>query len=512
MDSAKRGDRLPHEHLSPSGGRGGSYRDSVILAGDTLPASGWTHPWSLRDLYRAVFRFWKRGLTFFLAVMLIVVAALVVCPRKYASEAWLFVRLGRESVTLDPTVTTGSVVSLNVTRESEINSIIHVMSSRQIAEKVVEKVRLDPPPKDEAEREQGIDRLMKNIKIWSPRQTNVIGVSYRSRTAQRSHEVVSALVETYLEEHLRLNSTPGSHQFFRQQADLLKQELDEASAALRDAKNRFHLASVEGRREALQREISTVESRILETEAGLAASDAKIQVLRSALKDLPEAFVRAFALADRSAAAMREELYALQTREQELLAKYTEDHPAVVAVRKQVREAERILKDEQPDRLQATAAAVLTEQTIYESLRARAETLDGQLTRLRGQLHQLNGQEVEIGELERRVEMAEKNYLTYVSSLEQTRVDQAIKSQQISNINIVQPATLVHKPVSPKPVLTLALALLVATCGGLGVIMLSEYLDQSLRAPEDIETRLGLPLLVSIPTFPWRESTYAGVV
>lgn len=466
------------------------------------PASG-AGRWSLRDLYLPLFRFRKRAGWFFATLMSIVVVGLLLCPRKYQSESWLFVRLGRESVALDPTATAGTpgtvTAGLSVTREAEINSIIEVMGSRAIVEKVVDRLRQDEPAMSEMERDEAVSKLRNDLTIWSPKNTSVIGVAYRAASALRAQQVVSALVETYLQEHLRLNSTPGSREFFDEQAKYLKSQLDVAVAALRDIKIEFHLATIEGRRDALQRQIGAVETQILETEAASAASAAKLNDLQTTFERLPDRYLAEFSGPHATTSSMRQKLYELQTREQELLAKYTELHPSVGMIRQEVREAEKILDAEQPDRTQSTSAALLTEQSNLKSLEARAASLRGQHARLQTALGEFNQQEVRIAELERRVKMAETSYLTYTANLEQARINEALKKQSISNLNVVQPASLIAKPVSPRVGLTLLFAFLVATAGSIGVVMLSEHLDHSLKTPDDVEKHLGFPLLVSIP-------------
>src|SRR5437868_672234 len=59
-------------------------------------------------------------------------------PLTYRSEAKLFVRAGRESVTLDPMATTRSTA--NDSRDSELNSIQELLASRLILERVVDQI------------------------------------------------------------------------------------------------------------------------------------------------------------------------------------------------------------------------------------------------------------------------------------------------------------------------------------------------------------------------------------
>jgi uncharacterized protein involved in exopolysaccharide biosynthesis len=460
--------------------------------------------WSLRDLYRALFRYKKRACAFFVAVMAAAAIGLVFCPRKYKSDAELFVRVGRESVALDPTVTTGTsttVGGLSLTRDAEINSIIEVMSSRGLIERVAQQVGLVEPDQDDLQRDKAIARLAKRISISSPKKTNVVAVSCQAESPQRAQQVVQTLVDNYLQEHLRLNSTAGSHGFFDAQAKLLKQQLDEAAAELRDTKSRFNLASIEGRRDTLQQQIAAVGTETLQTESAIAAADARLKELRATLDKLPAAAVRDIAAAHgtTTASGLRQKLFELEAREKELLSKYTEQHPAVIAIRREVADVTRILSTELPDRDQATSAAMLNEQANHKSLQARAQALREQSERLRGELGTLNEQEVKVNELERRVKVAEANFLAYQSSLEQVRVNEALKKNAISNINVIQPASLVLEPVSPKKGLTLAMALVAAVSGALTLVLISERLDHSLKTPEDLEKYLGLPLLTSIP-------------
>lgn len=98
---------------------------------------------SLHETVRVVSRHRKKSLSVFVAVAAMVVLYLVWGPRSYESAAKLFVRIGRESVALDPTATTGQTVQLQVTRTNEINSVLDLLQGRGTAERVVEELTPD---------------------------------------------------------------------------------------------------------------------------------------------------------------------------------------------------------------------------------------------------------------------------------------------------------------------------------------------------------------------------------
>jgi polysaccharide biosynthesis protein PslE len=86
---------------------------------------------------------WRRRVlcaALFGATLCAVAALWTLAPRSYISEAKLFVRVGRETVTLDPTATTGQTIAVYEARETELNSLLDVMSSRAVREMVVDRM------------------------------------------------------------------------------------------------------------------------------------------------------------------------------------------------------------------------------------------------------------------------------------------------------------------------------------------------------------------------------------
>ena len=74
-------------------------------------------------------------------------------------------------------------------------------------------------------------------------------------------------------------------------------------------------------------------------------------------------------------------------------------------------------------------------------------------------LKPLNDHALDIAQLQRQVDILEDKYRIHSEKLEQARVDEALEVERISNVNVVQPATFVEKPVSPRKLLTLMVGL-----------------------------------------------------
>src|SRR5438552_642947 len=85
---------------------------------------------------RAMERHWQMGVLVAAAAAAVALLGTLLMPRSYYSEARLFVRFGRENQ-VDPTASGGQMVSLYESRESEINSLIEILKSRAIFDRVV---------------------------------------------------------------------------------------------------------------------------------------------------------------------------------------------------------------------------------------------------------------------------------------------------------------------------------------------------------------------------------------
>lgn len=176
--------------------------------------------------------------------------------RVYESEAKIYVRIGRESVSLDPTATTGQVVTLQESREGEVNAIEQLLLSRETAEKVVDTLGTDTifgkktgptgwSPKQALKdvlqklepyrlnplqvfdiRDKAITTLQKNLKVLAVRKTSLVTVSYSCDDPALARDVVEAMITQVQAEHLRINRTKGSHEFFEKKELQLRTDLE----------------------------------------------------------------------------------------------------------------------------------------------------------------------------------------------------------------------------------------------------------------------------------------------
>src|SRR5439155_17409303 len=99
------------------------------------------YPW-IEQTLPIVSRHKRKLVSLFLAIIGLTLIVTMLMPNTYRSQARLFLRLGRENVTLDPTATLGQtpVVAVPQSRENEVNSVLDLLKRPVLLERVVAKL------------------------------------------------------------------------------------------------------------------------------------------------------------------------------------------------------------------------------------------------------------------------------------------------------------------------------------------------------------------------------------
>ena len=508
---------------------------------------------TLRDFYDVLFRHKRRSFIFFFCVMTAITLATFLFSEVFRSEATLMVRLGRESVSLDPTATTGQVVSVGRDKENEINSELAILQSRQLAERVVDAIGVDMilkgpdkapgesvlgkawhgihrllkasgrgleeimrsgPEADLAaagrERDKAVRFLMKSLIVETTKKSSIISLSYDAESPEMARDVLARLIDLYLDMHINAHRTTGSYQFFDQQKDEIHRALVNTEKELKSLKNSSGVSALTEQRRILLERTGSLQRDLEKSQTDMAASAAAIRSLHEKLAATPRMLVTTETSGAPNSAAdeLRKRLNELQLKEQELLSVFTLESIPVKEMRRQIDEARLLLeKTVQPRQVtteinvsyQEIRSLLIKEESGLPSLLAKAETLKAQLLKAVDDLTILNETEMRLTRLQREMEIQESNYRKYSASLEQSRIDHELEMQKISNISVVQKASYSLKPVWPRKLINLAVGLFLGVFGAVGLAFSSEYLDHSLKKPEDINNKLQVPMLAAIP-------------
>lgn len=471
----------------------------------------------------------KLLLTFFLLSMALAAAVTYGLAPTYEADAKILVKIGRENVFFPSAEKSYPVVSID--NEQLINTEIEILMSLSLAEEVVAAVGpgtiypklnssaakhtfgfgLRAPKNPPSRTALAALQLQKNLEVASIRKSNVIDAGFRHRDPEIAARVVNQLVQAYVDRHLKIHKNPESSEFFREQANLFRKKVAEAQQSLKDFKSRYDITSIEEERVLLLTEEAKLRAALNETliaEAEMANQLPEIQAqLSAAPKTIPQS--REVDPNPYAISAFEGKLVELELKEKDLARRYTDENRALQGVRNEIVLLQKRLAEQ---KAQTYGKSTFTVNPTYQilqdefirkeietrALRARKELQTTQLGDIRGRIDKLNLVETELQRLSNQAELAESSYRLYLGKYEESRISDAMDTQKITNVSIIEPAQVPVKPIRPRPALNLALGFMLGILGGVCLAFTLELMGDSINEPEELEEAAGIPALASI--------------
>jgi uncharacterized protein involved in exopolysaccharide biosynthesis len=326
--------------------------------------------------------------------------------------------------------------------------------------------------------------------------------------------VVNNLSSLYLGLHLAVHKTPQNVKFFQEQTDLLKNKLDQAEEKLKALRKQHNITSIEEQRSLLLGRSSELNTGLNQTISLEAETGKRIRLLRRQLASVPETIAQGEESNQNPYLinTLEARLVELQLEEKKLLTKYTDQSRLVLNVKDEIRMVQQKLEEQETKSYgrkttginpthQRLKEELLSNEAELEALKAKKITQRGHLGELQENLESLNRVELELNQLEQKIEVDRENYRLYLSKVEESRISEAMDSEKIASVSLIGPARSPRKPISPKVVLNILIGIFLGTFASLSLALFREFLDDRIEKIEDVETELQLPVLASIPIF-----------
>jgi|LNFM01.1.fsa_nt_gb polysaccharide chain length determinant protein (PEP-CTERM system associated) len=410
--------------------------------------------------------------------------------------------------------------------EQQVGMLARTLVTRPNIEKLVSKTDLDagvaPGAKDKL-----VDQIMKELRFSASGRDNVYNVSFRDTDRAHAQRVVQALVSMFVESGLgnKRRDTESTRKFIDDQIASLERRLQEAENRLKEFrlrnmaitsattggqdyvarmaaanedlnKARFELRVAEQSRDALKRELAGEEPSLL---PDIAASGPVIRAN-------PELDAR----------------IDLQKRQlDELLRRYTEEHPDVAQTKRMIASLEEQKRQEVEARRKAAAAAPpkntaatnpvfqqirisLTEaEANVAALTARVAEMQTRAEQLRASANRVPQVEAELAQLNRDYDIIRQNYQQMVSRREALALTGEVdESTGMAEFRIIDPPRVGDKPVFPNRMVLVPLLLVVAIGVGGAIAFLASQLMPTIHSTRILREVGQRPVLGSLSLRP----------
>jgi len=448
------------------------------------------------------------------------VASILLTTPTYRAEAT--VQIDQQAAKVLSTEDTDPVAS-GQEADRFLQTQVDIIKSRALEGKVAESLKLanNPdflkamgarPPSEpidpKVEHEQVLSLLGNNLTVDLPRNSRIVGISFDSRDPNRAAAVANSFADNFITSNLqrRFDTSSYSRDFLQRQLASTKAKLEESERALIDYARSAGLidasagsttsADQAGPRSLTTSNLVQLNQAYSQARSTRVSAQQRYEQARSTpLMSLPEVLGNP---AVQDLTQKRAEAKAVYQQERQ---RRKVDHPAIQQAAASIAELDR--------QIAALAASIRNSiRDQYEVAARQERALAGNVGQLKGETLAEQDRSVRYNILKREVDTNRELYDGLLQRFKEVGAQAGITNNNIAVIDRADPPL---RPVSPRPLVNMALALLAGMALALLLVFGREKFDDAIRAPGDVDDKLKLPLLGVVPLLGKSESVPAAL-
>jgi capsular exopolysaccharide synthesis family protein len=358
-----------------------------------------------------------------------------------------------------------------------------------------EQPRFDsPPPQIEGPLSQEqvelltpyIARLDGSLYVSQIEETRAIQISFTHTDPAVAAKIANGVAQVFVDESFanKTAQSSSSANWLDRTTRQLKAQMEEAERNLADySKNNGIFFSTDEKQNLVVGKLADLYDKVLKAEVNSNSKASLYEEVRAGrVTRLPEAF------SDQGIMQNQIKLGGLRIEAAQLIATFGPENPKVVAVRNQIRELERLIAESTKnlgDRLMAEAERAGREERLLKNSFEVAKS----------EAVQQNQAAIKFNILKQNVETTKALYNDFLQKTNQAQIEQR---QEANDMRIIDQAR--ANPVGPRRGRVIIIGLVLSLAGGVGLALLLEYLDNTVKNVEDVARAAQLPTLALIPS------------
>jgi polysaccharide chain length determinant protein (PEP-CTERM system associated) len=460
---------------------------------------------------------WKRR---WLAVSTAWVAALIAAPvvmlipNRYEASAQVYVDT---QTVLKPLM---QDLAYTPDIDQQVKMLARTLISRPNVERLIDRPELGLRTADPMERQRTIAGLMDRIKVSLAGPVGLYSITFRDGDPLRAKRTVEGTLELFVDAgaHGKKRDSEEASQFIDEQIKSYEGKLIEAENRLKEFKLRNFGVSGVASQDFFAR-MSVLAEEVSRLRVDLAAAEHSRDAYRRELSaEAPQLPLEMNATgAPLILSEVDTRLEAQRKLLDEMLRRYTDEHPDVISARRIIAQLEGQKRQEAEKRAAAVASgnvkAIAATSPVYQKIRVALAETEAQVASLRSQLglkearlEQIRATagkvpqvEAELAQLNRDYDTINKKYQTLVSRRESASLGVKLdESSRLAEFRVVEPPRVSPTPVFPARLHLAALAALVAIALGIAAPLLLDQIFPTFRDVDALQKATGRKVLGSI--------------
>lgn len=330
------------------------------------------------------------------------------------------------------------------------------------------------------------NRFLDRLKIEPIRNTRLVQIHFDSRSPELSWKVSNTLAKEYIQQNLeaRLIATEQAKEWLTKQLDVLKAKVERTDEALQAFASKHDIISLDEKENITIQRLTELNEALTVAESDRMAKEALYkQASNRNFDSLP------LILENKLIQDLKEASIQLDAQYMRLSRTFKPDYPEMVRLKNQMDTIQKRINAE----VEMIIAGIKND---YESSLRRESLLRGAFERQKTTAMEMKEKAIQYNILKREADTNRQLYNALLQRMKEAGVSAGITA---CNIQVVDKAELPTKPFKPNTALNLLLAMVVGLFFGVGLAFFLEYLDNTVKTPEDVEQLIQLPSFGMIP-------------
>ena len=475
-----------------------------------------------------------------LTVAVTLLAALVVFATRptYRSTAMLLIEGQKNKVVGIEEVYAG----MNSAGREYYQTQAEILKSREVTAKVVQKLKLAAHPEFDPRRQQppvwkawlgmaGVDadslravvsgegaatgkdpitkavisRVQRQLSVDLVRLSQLVRVSFDAYDPNLAAKIANSVAEAYIESDLeaRYQMTQKASNWLSERLGGLRQKVETAERALQQYRERERIVDVKGvAQSGASSQLAQLTTAIISARNRRNEAENRYNQIRGIRGASAATYASVPAVMNNSMVGkMRSAEAEAEKRLFELSNRYGKEHPRMIQAEGQLKAAR-----ENTRRAIDTVVASLTRD--YEVARANEASIERSLAQSKSEIQSLNRKEFQLGILEREVTANKQLYDMFLGRFKETSAAGDLQSTVARVVDSAIPSGAPYKPNKGRVIL---IALVSGLLAAVMLALLLERLDSTVKTSNDVEDKLGLPVLATLPIITLRKAEIARI-
>jgi polysaccharide biosynthesis transport protein len=334
-------------------------------------------------------------------------------------------------------------------------------------------------------REKVVRTFLKSLTVEPVRSSRLVKLHVDNNSPDLAARIANTTVHAYIAMGLerRMEASTYAKNFLEDQIKQMKAKLEESERKLNQYAQAKQILTLDEKTSVINQTYTDYASALSKAEQ----ERIKIEALFSEIKRNPDNV--AAVVENKTVQSYKEQRAKLQIEYQQNLRIYKPDFPKMLQIKAQISEAESQIKTE----IGAIAAGV---QSQYESAQKQEALIRDKLANTRKEVLTTQDSSIDLNLLKREVDTNRQLYDGLLQRLKQLGVSGDVATNNISVVDAAEASLFPYEPSLPR---NLLIGLAAGVFLGLCVVFVLEFLDDSIRFPDEVERMLGVPLMGIIP-------------